>query len=124
MSFYRDASVKKKLILTSILGKGTALLLVGAVITGYDLVALRKALVQRMSVQAGIVGANCVTSILFNDPKSAEETLAALKADPRILAAGLYTEDRRLFAAYAADPSAGAGVIEASLGDIREGHRL
>src|SRR5882672_7903035 len=124
MALFRQASVKNKLILTSVLGSGAALLLVGAVITSYDLVSLRKALVQRMSVQAGIVGANAASALLFNDPESAETTLAALKGDPRILAAGLYTEDRRLFATYGNDPLNGARVMEGSLSDARDAHRL
>jgi signal transduction histidine kinase len=78
------------------------------VITSYDLMALREKLVRRLSIQTDIVGANCLSAILFNDAKSAETTLAALNADPRIRAAGLYTADRRLFATYLRDPSRGA----------------
>jgi signal transduction histidine kinase len=124
MALFRQASVKNKLILTSVLGSGAALLLVGAVITRYDLVSLRNALVQRMSVQAAIVGANAASALLFNDPESAEATLAALKGDPRILAAGLYTEDRRLFATYGSDPLNGARLMEDSLSDARDVHRV
>jgi len=124
MALFRHASVKNKLILTSVLGSGAALLLVGAVITSHDLVSLRNALVRRMSVQAGIVGANAASALLFNDPESAEATLAALKGDPCILAAGLYTEDRRLFATYGSDPSKGKRLMEDSLSDSREFHRV
>jgi len=71
MRRHRTPSVKAKLILASVLGSGTALLMVGAVITTYDFITLRKTLVRRMSVQADIVGANCQSALLFNDPKSA-----------------------------------------------------
>jgi len=37
MAFFGDASVKTKLILTSILSKGVALLVAGVVITSFDL---------------------------------------------------------------------------------------
>ena len=124
MALFGDASVRVKLILASILGSGTALLIVGAVITGFDLMALRARLVNRMTVQADIVGANCLSALLFNDPKSADDTLAALKADPRILGAGLYTADRKLFATYLRDPASGARVMDETLGDAGEGHRL
>ena len=117
MAFLGDASVKTKLILTSILSKGVALLIAGVVITSFDLMALREKLVRRMSIQADIVGANCVSALLFSDPKSAETTLAALKADPRIRAAGLYAADRRLFATYLQDPSGETSLLEDSLGD-------
>jgi signal transduction histidine kinase len=101
-------SIKGKLILASIVSKTVALLIVGALITTYDLVNLRERLVRRLSVQTDIVGANCLSALLFSDPKSAETTLAALRADPRILAAGLYTADHRLFATYARQPSGGS----------------
>jgi signal transduction histidine kinase len=104
MALASRRSVKWKLILASILGSGTALLIVGAVIAGFDLVGLRQKLVRRLSIQTDIVGTNCLSALLFSDPKSAEATLAALKADPRIRAAGLYTADRRLFATYVRDP--------------------
>jgi signal transduction histidine kinase len=124
MALFRGASVKVKLILASVLGSGTALLVVGAVITSYDLMTLRTRLVRRMSVQADIVGTNCLSALLFSDPKSAETTLGALKADPRILAAGLYTPERRQFATYLRDPLAGARLMEDSLGGADEGYRL
>ena len=83
------ASVRTKLILASLLSSGAALLLAGTAITGYDMLALREKLARRMTIQADIVGANCLSALLFSDPKSAETTLAGLKADPRILAAGI-----------------------------------
>ena len=124
MAFFRGASVKAKLIRASILGSGAALLVVGAVITSLDLVALRQKLVLRMSIQADIAGANGVSALLFSDPKSAETTLAALKADPRIRAAGLYAADRRLFATYLRDPSGGGGLLPETLGEVDHGYRL
>ncbi len=124
MASFRGGSVKAKLILASILSSGAALLVVGAVISSFDLIALRKTLVRRMSVQADIVGANCLSALLFSDAKSAEATLGALKADPRILAAGLYTADRRLFAAYSRDPSGAAPLLENVLSGADEGFLL
>lgn len=124
MALFGDASVKVKLILASVLGSGTALLVVGALILGYDLMTLRQKLVRRLAVQADIVGANCLSALLFSDPGSAATTLAALKADPRIRAAGLYSADSRLFATYLRDPSGGAILLPDSLGEAGAGHRL
>jgi signal transduction histidine kinase len=99
------STVRGKLILASILSKAAAFLVAGAVITGYDLMALRAKLERRLSIQTDIVGANCLSALLFSDPKSAETTLAALRADPRVRAVGLYSADRRLFATYVRDRS-------------------
>ena len=76
----KDTWVKAKLILASVLGSGAALLIVGAVITSLDLIALREKLVRRMSIQADIAGANCISALQFSDSNSAGTTLAALRA--------------------------------------------
>src|SRR5439155_8847899 len=98
-------------------------LIVGAVITTFDLVELRGRLVRRLSVQTDIVGANCLSALLFSDAKSAETTLAALKADPRVRAAGLYASDGRLFATYARDASGGPILPAEGPGDTGPGAR-
>src|SRR5207245_8381235 len=124
MARFSDASVKVKLILVSILSKSIALLVAGTVITSLDLMALREKLVRRMSIQADIVGANCLSALLFSDAKSAETTLAALKADPRIRAAGLYGADRRLFASYLRDPSGATRPLDDSFSGADAGFLL
>jgi len=107
---FANASIRTRLLLSSVLSNGTALLIIGVLITGLDLVSLRQRLVGRMAVQADIVGANCLSALLFSDPKSAETTLSALKADARVRAAALYSADRRLFATYLRDPEEVAGL--------------
>src|SRR5439155_14482276 len=90
----------------------------------FDLIELRERLMRRLSVQTDIVGLNCLSALLFSDPKSAETTLSALKADPRIRAAGLYTADDRLFATYVRDASAGSTLpVERAL-DTAPGARM
>jgi len=121
---FGGASIRAKMILTSVVSKTIALLIAGAVITTFDLMALRERLVRRMSIQADIVGANSLSAFLFSDPKSMQTTLASLKADPRIRAAGLYGADGRLFATYLRDPSVGTSVLADTLGESGEGHRL
>jgi signal transduction histidine kinase len=97
------STVRGKLLLASILSKAAAFLVAGGIIAGYDMLALRERLVRRLSIQTDIVGANCLSALLFNDPQSAETTLAALRADPRIRAVALYSADRNLFATYVRD---------------------
>ena len=66
----------------------------------YDLTTLRAAIVRRLSIEAQIAGANSVSALVFNDPHSAESTLAALTASPHVISAEIYTPDRRVFAGY------------------------
>ena len=60
-------------------------------------------MVHNLSIQAQVAGSNSVSALLFNDPHSAENTLAALNAAPNIVSAGIYTMDGQSFATYRRD---------------------
>ena len=100
---------------------GAALLMACASFIGYDLISFRQAAVYNLSIQAQIAGSNAVSAILFDDPKSAKETLSALQASPNVISAGILTSDGRPFATYSRDqdapipplPSLSAGQPEA-----------
>jgi signal transduction histidine kinase len=66
----------------------------------FDIVTFRSAMVQRLSTEAEIIGLNCASALLFDDPGSAEQTLAALQALPQIESAGVFTREGKLFATY------------------------
>ena len=71
-----------------------------AAFIGYDLATFRDARVGILSMQAQIIGENTVSALAFDDPDAATKTLLALKADPHILYAGVYTGKGQLFAVY------------------------
>lgn len=96
----RAASITRKLTWMNMLVSAAALILATAGFTAYDLQSFRQSMVQHLSIQAQIVGSNCVSALLFNDPRSAESTLAALKAAPHIVNAEVYTRNGRPFAGY------------------------
>src|SRR5713226_9564234 len=100
---FRDYSITKKLTWMNMLVSGSALLLACAAFVTYELVAFRETMVRSLSIQAQIIGSNSVSAVLFNDPHSAENTLAALKAAPNIVSAWIYTSDGRPFAGYSRD---------------------
>jgi signal transduction histidine kinase len=60
----------------------------------------RGLLVDRITTHAQIVGFNCVTPLLFNDAETAGSTLAALKAEPQIVAASVVKPNGEVFASY------------------------
>ncbi len=96
----RDYSITKKLTWMNMLVSGGALLLACAAFVAYELVTFHQATLRTLSIQARIVGSNSASALLFNDPRSAENTLAALKAAPNIMTAWIYTPDGRPFAGY------------------------
>jgi signal transduction histidine kinase len=96
----RSYSITKKLTMMNMLVSGIALLLACAGFAGYEVWTIRNAMVRNLSIQAQIVGSNSASALLFNDPHSAEATLAALKAAPHIISAGIYKANGRPFAGY------------------------
>jgi signal transduction histidine kinase len=100
MQLFRDLPIKHKLVILTVLTSGIALILACATFVVYDGWTVREAMLQTLSTQARIVGANSAASLLFGDPRSGTETLSALEAEPMILAAGIYTQEGKLFASY------------------------
>ena len=86
----RNYSIRQKLTWMNMLVSGIALLLACAAFAVYELADFQTILVRSLSTQAQIVGANSASSLLFNDPDSARDTLSALTAAPNILSAGIY----------------------------------
>jgi PAS domain S-box-containing protein len=88
-----------------------ALLLASGGFCAYDLYSFRTALVRNVSIQAQIIGDNTVSALLFNDPHSAENTLSALRANPNLMYAQIYTRDGQPFAGYWRDRAGGTGAL-------------
>lgn len=103
MPIRRDTSITNRLTRMNILVSGAALLMACAAFVIYDWLSFREAMVHNLSIQAQIAGSNSVSALLFNDPESAGNTLAALKAAPNIVSASVYTLDGRLLASYSAE---------------------
>jgi signal transduction histidine kinase/DNA-binding response OmpR family regulator len=93
-------SISKKLTWMNMLVSGAALLLACAAFFAYDLYTFRVGIVNNLSTEAQILGSNTVSALVFNDARSAQETLSALQASPHIVYAGIYTPDRTALAGY------------------------
>ena len=102
----RHGSISRRLTWMNMLVSGIALLIAGVAFAAYDLATFRSATVRELSTEARMVASNSVTALLFNDPRAAEDTLAALRASPEVMLAQIYTADGRLFAAYTRDGAA------------------
>jgi diguanylate cyclase (GGDEF)-like protein/PAS domain S-box-containing protein len=95
------SSLRVRLVLVILSTCAIALALACAAVAGYEYTRLRSSLVARLGALAGVVGENSRAAVAFQDRRSAETTLAALEADPRVLRAALYDADGRIFARYA-----------------------
>jgi signal transduction histidine kinase len=122
MSTFRDYSIRQKLMMMVVLASGTAILLAGTAFLTYELFASQASMVRSLLTQAEIIGANSASAILFNDEAAAAETLAALKADPHIFSAGIYTRDNRAFATYGQTDKPAVDALRARFADHIDGH--
>lgn len=93
-------SISRKLTLMNMMVSTVALLLACASFFVYDLYTYREAVVRGLTIQSQIIASNTVSAIVFNDPGSAEKTLAALQASPHVIYAEIYTPDAKPFAGF------------------------
>src|SRR3954468_4701606 len=100
MRVFHNMSIQRKQMLIIMLTCTVALLLACAIFVAYDVVSFRKGVVKKVSVLAEAIGNNCTATIEFNDPKTAEETLSALRAEPSIVSACIYSGKGDVFAVY------------------------
>jgi diguanylate cyclase (GGDEF)-like protein len=93
-------SPMKEMARVKLAGFGVALLISGFVLLAYQAIALRSALSADATVQADMVADNVSASVLFDDVRTAQETLHSLRNVPYIESAAIYTKDGKRFAAY------------------------
>src|SRR5689334_8523113 len=103
MNFARNTSLRTKLMVNSMLTTTVALLVAGGTLTGYDVYHARVQLVQNLMTHARIVADNSTAAIQFDSDADARQTLALLRSNPEIKAAGVYHKDGRLLASYFRD---------------------
>jgi signal transduction histidine kinase len=98
-----SASIASRLTWMNMLVSSSVLLLASAGFVTYEVVTFSSTMVRELSIQAQIAGYNSISSLVFNDPASARNTLAALKAAPHIIDAEIYTSNGNGFAGYSRD---------------------
>ena len=100
MKTIQNASIRHKIRRMILLTSGLALLVTGAVVIARDLIGEPAEIKDSLSVIAEMTGSNIASALVFNDAKTAGETLSALKAEPQIQHAFLFRVDGGVFAAY------------------------
>jgi signal transduction histidine kinase/ActR/RegA family two-component response regulator len=100
---FQELSIKRKLILMTMLTSSIALLLSSASFLIYDLISFRNLLTHDLSTQAQIIGYNSAAAMAFKDEPAATATLSALTAKGDIVSAALYSPNGQMFAHYFRD---------------------
>ncbi len=96
----RNVPIKRKLMLAMLLTGGSVLLLASMAFVTYGVITARRNLVVNLNILAEITAANASASLLFEEPKTANEILSKLQAEPTVIKAALYTRDRKILAHY------------------------
>jgi signal transduction histidine kinase len=117
----RHLSLRRKLNFIILLTTSVVFLLTAVAFFAYDLITLRERMVYDLAVLARIIDTNAAPSVLFNNQDEADKILQALKAQPRILAARLFTARGQSFATYRRGDQSGALPAPALAAD---GHRF
>ncbi len=123
---YRNLTIRQKLRLIVMATVAVALALIGTAVVPYDQMASRSALKNDLGVLADILGANSTAALSFNDPATAKELLAGLRARHSVVAAFIYSMDGTPFAEYWRDGGSRAPAPPEPLaeGGSFEGDRL
>jgi len=97
---FRDLPIRRKLTVLVISATVMALVLACIGFAVFERSRFRAGAVTELTTLADMLGANSAASLAFNDQKTAQEMLSALRTEPHVLAAYLYDEHGIVFAEY------------------------
>jgi two-component system, sensor histidine kinase and response regulator len=97
---FRDLPIRRKLALLVLFATVMALILACVGFAIYERARFRASTATELTTLADMLGANTAASLAFNDQKTAQEMLSALRTEPHVLAACLYDERGNIFAEY------------------------
>jgi methyl-accepting chemotaxis protein len=106
--WFRDSSVRKKLMILMMAASSLALLLMCGALLMYDVFTAKQATAAHVSSLAQIIADNSQAAVSFGDSKAASEVLSALRAEPHITAAYIFDKQGKPFVVYRAQGSSNA----------------
>lgn len=97
---FRNISIRRKIIIITLLASFLALGLTMLVVLGYEGLTFRASNVQTIRTDADLIASAIAPALLFDDPQTAESMLRKLSANPEIAAACIYDVNGKIFAKY------------------------
>ncbi|WP_206951836.1 putative bifunctional diguanylate cyclase/phosphodiesterase [Trinickia acidisoli] len=117
-SGHHAPSPMKEMARVKLAGFSVALLISCLVLLVYQAISLRSSLTADANVQADMIADNASAAVLFDDVRSAQETLRSLRKVPYVESAEIYTADGKRFASYARPGLSTRERVEASLANV------
>ena len=102
----QGSSIHRKVSLVVVATTVCALLITGAAMAFYELRTFQQSLVADLTAQADVLGLAAAPALEFDDPESARDYLALLRAKPNVVDAAIYAPNGTLFASYSVTPEA------------------
>lgn len=103
MNFVRNMSIRRKLVLITMVTSVTVLMITSAWILAYQSIAFRSQLVEDLQVRAHIIAENVSATLDFDDSECARQILNAQHHDSATVVASVFRPDGTLFATYTRD---------------------
>src|SRR5450755_3835891 len=100
MKPFRDWSIRHKLTGLFVAMAFITAITVSVPMVVFDLVGLRRAMARDLAVLADVLARNSTAALTFRDAGAARDVLQALRAEPSVTAACIYTDDGKPFAKY------------------------
>jgi two-component system, cell cycle sensor histidine kinase and response regulator CckA len=97
---FSDWSIRYKLTGLFVAMASIAALTVSVPMGTFDFLSLKHAMSQDLGLLAEVLARNSTAALTFRDAKAAQDVLEALRAEPSITAACIYTDDGKAFAQY------------------------
>jgi PAS domain S-box-containing protein len=107
MQLLRNAPIKRKLLLSTLLTCGAALAIALTGLFWFQSVNFRSGFAAQLETLAVVIAQNSAAPLAFDDRNSAAEVLSALKVNPQITGAWVYDREGKLFADYGTGEDAG-----------------
>ena len=99
MTFGRDP-IRRKLMRIILLTGGAVLFVTCASFFTFEIFTFRGTSIRQLDTLGKVIGSSSTAALAFDHATDATETLSALRAEPHIVAAALYTPDGRIFARF------------------------
>ncbi len=100
---FRDVSIRHKLTALFMAISGFTALAAACPMAIYDVMTFKRAVAQNLGVLSDVLAGNSTAALTFRDAEAAHDVLQALRAEPTVTAACIYTSDGKPFAKYLRD---------------------
>ena len=100
MPFFRDLSIRFKLMGIIVLTSTLVLVLACTAYIAYDWIEFKGIMVRDHQTLAEIIAGSSTAALEFEDPRAAQAYLASLRAKSHVISACLYRADGQVFARY------------------------